>query len=907
MAGDTVGAIYVKVIANTAGLKKQIEKEGKKSGAAFGREWDRAVAKEVNRGQFTDVVEKEMRASARRTAKQWAAQVGKGLKNQKVKFEIDQKALANMEDAAKRLGLKFEEEMDGVAFDPQVIAKYVREAMKEVDREAAKSEARRRKQYANYIQWQARTTRLLAKAQQASDAKAESDRRKGLLQTAAIRKRLERETQAEIAKAEKEALGLRQRQLNNFFANQRRDYKSVLALQKRIKVDVDTSGVDRFYARVKKIDLEMRNFSRRTGIWGTMLVSPFRALTATLKPVAGLVTAPLKALDALGRGMDTFGQKMMKSLGTGRMKSIFGPLSAGISMAGSSLSGLMKAMAKSPWTAVAAAIVAATVGLKLFNTAMGAMVALVSAAAGVLTMLGSALYAAAANVVLLVPMIGALGVGFAGLVVGALDAGKSISLLAKAMNETDPKKRAKLMKEYNRELKKLGPNARSAMTELAKLTEGFTDLKKEAGEALFKGMDKALKASTPMLDAMKKGLIGAAGAMGNLIDKFLKLGQDSVFVADLGTMFKGVKSIIDDLGSAFVDVFAGLTAFFSAIQPVVDLFTQAIADAAKSFRDWAQSEDGRKKIQDWFTKAYEIGGKVWAIIKEIGLAFHDLFTAGMNSPETATFLDSILVKVQDFRTLIQEAAEDGRLDQWFKDAKETAKALWDTIVLVGGALKSLNTEENRAFLNNLITGVGQLIDAFIKFSTIASIGFKAIWFLVGPIVRVFMNFVDLIYSGIKKVDELIQRFRDAKSQGESTFNAIKAAVKPFTDALKSAWDWVGKIITRVSQIKFPSIPSAFTKLGGKLFAAGGITTGPSIAGEAGPEMIIPLTRPLSQIDPSVRAIAAMLRGQGTDQVVTGGATGPTKIVNNEIKVYAPSADPEAVAAQVVNRSVAMAQ
>jgi hypothetical protein len=30
-------------------------------------------------------------------------------------------------------------------------------------------------------------------------------------------------------------------------------------------------------------------------------------------------------------------------------------------------------------------------------------------------------------------------------------------------------------------------------------------------------------------------------------------------------------------------------------------------------------------------------------------------------------------------------------------------------------------------------------------------------------------------------------------------------------------------------------------------------------------------------------------------------------VNNEIKVYAPSADPEAVAAQVVNRSVAMAQ
>jgi hypothetical protein len=272
----------------------------------------------------------------------------------------------------------------------------------------------------------------------------------------------------------------------------------------------------------------------------------------------------------------------------------------------------------------------------------------------------------------------------------------------------------------------------------------------------------------------------------------------------------------------------------------------------------------------------------------------------MESDETTGMLDTLLTKVQEFRDTIRKAKEDGTLDAWFREAKETAKALWDTIVLVGGALKDLNTEENRAFLNNLITGIGKAINAFTVLSTIASAAFAIPMLVLRP-------FINLIGIGVEFVYNLITRFQDAKREGQSTFGAIKAAVQPFIDALKNAWDWIGKIITRVSQIKFPSIPSAFTSLAGKLFAAGGITSGPSIVGEAGPEMVIPLTRPLAQVDPSVRAIAAMLRGQSTDRIVSGGSTGPTKIVNNQIKVYAPSADPEAVAAQVVNRSVAMAQ
>ena len=50
-----------------------------------------------------------------------------------------------------------------------------------------------------------------------------------------------------------------------------------------------------------------------------------------------------------------------------------------------------------------------------------------------------------------------------------------------------------------------------------------------------------------------------------------------------------------------------------------------------------------------------------------------------------------------------------------------------------------------------------------------------------------------------------------------------------------------------------------------MLASGGLFDGPTpaIIGEAGREAVIPLDRPLSQINPSVRGMAAALRGGGT--------------------------------------------
>lgn len=83
--------------------------------------------------------------------------------------------------------------------------------------------------------------------------------------------------------------------------------------------------------------------------------------------------------------------------------------------------------------------------------------------------------------------------------------------------------------------------------------------------------------------------------------------------------------------------------------------------------------------------------------------------------------------------------------------------------------------------------------------------------------------------------------------------------------------------------------------GDQEFASGGIIpyTQRIIAGEDGAEAVVPLNRPLSQVDPSVRFLSAVAQGLAT------GGVGKTIDVGG-LTVIAPQADPHAVAVHTVN-------
>lgn len=87
--------------------------------------------------------------------------------------------------------------------------------------------------------------------------------------------------------------------------------------------------------------------------------------------------------------------------------------------------------------------------------------------------------------------------------------------------------------------------------------------------------------------------------------------------------------------------------------------------------------------------------------------------------------------------------------------------------------------------------------------------------------------------------------------------------------------------------------------------SGAMITGPRTmnVGELGyTEALVPLQLPLNRVDPSVRDLAALIRGEGP----TRPAAASGKTVNNFMTIQPVSADPVAVATQVINRSAMLA-
>lgn len=108
---------------------------------------------------------------------------------------------------------------------------------------------------------------------------------------------------------------------------------------------------------------------------------------------------------------------------------------------------------------------------------------------------------------------------------------------------------------------------------------------------------------------------------------------------------------------------------------------------------------------------------------------------------------------------------------------------------------------------------------------------------------------------------------------------------------------IGSITIPMSSINLPDIPHVPWP-----FAEGGIVNKATNAliGEAGREAVVPLDRPLSQVDPSVRYLSAVARGQTP-------TVNPGKTVDvGGITVVSPNADPRAVARETINALMASA-
>lgn len=176
------------------------------------------------------------------------------------------------------------------------------------------------------------------------------------------------------------------------------------------------------------------------------------------------------------------------------------------------------------------------------------------------------------------------------------------------------------------------------------------------------------------------------------------------------------------------------------------------------------------------------------------------------------------------------------------------------------------------FINDLVNFIGDSItniqNFFTNFTSVVEATWNSFWGNLGNVVKTLWNNVlGFIEGGVNGAIDLINGLIKAVNSVSST---------------------VGITLGTIPKVSIPRLASG-TIAYGRMQA---------IIGEAGPEAVVPLNRPLSQVDPAVRDLSAYAQGK-----TYGSGNGPQRVVNIEqgaISVVTPAANPVLVASMVVD-------
>jgi hypothetical protein len=504
--------------------------------------------------------------------------------------------------------------------------------------------------------------------------------------------------------------------------------------------------------------------------------------------------------------------------------------------------------------------VALILAWKAFSSILGGIVSLVNAAAAGLVVLGTAVVGLAASLVPLAINVGALGVGLGVIVFAAKPAFQALQ----ALNQAVSTGKQEDWDKYNEAMKQLGPNAQAAVKALRPLVEGLKGFRRELSERFFDGMADSLKNFGPTFDVVKSRLLEMSTVAGQVVTGFITALSAPEFQYAISTLLFNFERMFASLGAAGTNFFVGLVNALSAISPIAVRIADAIKGISERFLAWTSSADNMQRLYFWFEQVYNIGASVWGLVSSLIGLVAALFN--QSAPGTTGALQSIQGLLDGWRIWVDN--NKPTINQWIEDGKDIIYDFGDGVGTVLSKFQELNTPQAKAGLEALIDLASTLL------GIVASIA--GFW---DNITRQQSN-----YKPPMTPSAASSRYAGTGSQYYGANALSNKAPTSYTYNTNASLG------------------------GGRVRAAGGLITRPEISliGEAGPELVIPLRRNLGQVDPAVRSLSAMLQGKKYkgQQPAVGG---PGKVVNVTQHITPNSADPQAVAHQMLNRLVVVAR
>ena len=416
----------------------------------------------------------------------------------------------------------------------------------------------------------------------------------------------------------------------------------------------------------------------------------------------------------------------------------------------------------------------------------------------------------------------------------------------------------------------------------------------------------------------------------------------------LGNFSKRLSHIWQNIGTGLGFGVSGLVKSFTPILPYAEKLTQNFSNLMERWDKWAGTKAGQNKIKGFMDDAWDAAEKLWGSLKNISGTIGNIL--GISQDEGGADFLAWLENATGRLEKWSESSGKEDLKQWFEDAKVFALDMKDALSDLSKAFDDLDTEQAREDIGNLaeLLGklgrgagfLGQLADAAIAVANpMASLAYivdissgsfynfylKAKLALAQTTVEV-LNFVLGAISAFNYLpgpigdaaraasEGVVSTLRTARDQANQAIGGIQKEINFNTNAdrVKAAIISMGITAKQYDGMQVNMFITTTrrdvyrvdrygtlrrTSGGFKENAKGGIKIQPEIGlyGEAGPEAIVPLNRNLTQVDPSVRGISALLQGKVQPTVQAG------KTVNVEagaVVVQTAASDPSIVAAKV---------
>lgn len=436
-------------------------------------------------------------------------------------------------------------------------------------------------------------------------------------------------------------------------------------------------------------------------------------------------------------------------------------------------------------------------------------------------------------------------------------------------------------------------------------------------QRLGEGLSKFLRAVDPLLTVLDEllnlviviidflgGLALAINAIGRiqLSGWNQDLEEAGTFFSEFGPRVKdGAEDALEAIGEFFAEFGPRVAdGFGDAVEGAVDIGQQIADGFVNIFGPIGDAiANAASALGTFFTETLpNWGAQAVAFLLQLGIdIFNGLVGIGADIVEWASGLLNTVTTTFTNLTNMASLALDalglnitsslGSFSSSFTNATTGISERWNRFWTntTNTARNALNTV--RDFIANILSSIRSTINGWID-------GVRSRW-------SSFWNGLSgFVSSGLSaarsSVDRALNGIRDA-------FNTMSNRVRGILTGLR---DFISGIFSRIQGIvsnisgAISSAISAAQNLGNidlNPFANGGMVNGPTAAlvGEAGPEVIIPLTRPQRAVElVNQSGLMGLLASQGAL-----GATTPTSGPSPEIHVHSALADPEQIARRAV--------